>query len=57
MTESTTEMVVYEVELDSPSWFVIFEAPAGLSESEILERAIEEMTEKTYIYSMKSRPR
>jgi hypothetical protein len=45
--------VIYEVTLDHPSSYVCFEGPKGLSENEILSRAIEELTQKTTLWSVK----
>jgi hypothetical protein len=47
------EIVTYEVQLDHPDFYVEFQAPAGLTENEILNFAIEEMTRKTEIWSVK----
>lgn len=49
------KMVVYEVELDHPNAFVSFEAPDNLSNSEILVRAIDELTRNTVIWSVKKK--
>ena len=45
------EIVTYEVQLDHPDFYVEFQAPDGLTENEILNFAIEEMTRKTEIWS------
>jgi hypothetical protein len=45
------EIVTYEVQLDHPDFYVEFQAPAGLTENEILNFAIEEMTRKTEIWN------
>jgi hypothetical protein len=47
------ELVTYEVELDIPDFFVSFEAEKGLTEDQILERAIEEMTRIARIWKVK----
>ena len=47
------EIVTYEVQLDHPDFYVEFQAPDGLTENEILNFAIEEMTRKTEIWSVK----
>ena len=47
------EIVTYEVVLSYPDFYVEFQAPAGLTENEILNFAIEEMTRKTEIWSVK----
>ena len=47
------EIVTYEVQLDHPDFDGEFQAPAGLTENEILNFAIEEMTRKTEIWSVK----
>jgi hypothetical protein len=47
------ETVTYEVQLDRPDFFVSFEAEKGLTEDQILERAIEEMTRNTSVWSVK----
>jgi len=47
------ELVTYEVELDSPDCFVMFEAEKGLGPDEILNLAIEEMTRKTRVTKVK----
>ena len=47
------ETVTYEVQLDCPDFFVSFEAEKGLTEDQILERAIEEMTRNTSVWSVK----
>ena len=47
------KIVTYEVELDHPNAFVIFEAPEGLTESEILNKAIDELTRKTILWNFK----
>ena len=47
------EIVTYEVQLDHPDFYVEFQAEAGLTEDEILTFAIEEMTRKTEIWSVK----
>ena len=47
------EIVTYEVALSYPDFYVEFQAPAGLTENEILNFAIEEMTRKTEIWSVK----
>ena len=47
------EIVTYEVALSYPVFYVEFQAPAGLTENEILNFAIEEMTRRTEVYSVK----
>ena len=47
------EIVTYEVTLNHPDFYVEFQAPFGLTENEILNFAIEEMTRKTEIWSVK----
>lgn len=46
------EDALYCVSLDQPDFYVEFYAPKGLTQSQILERAIEEMTRKTSIWSV-----
>ena len=46
----TIDTVRYEVELDTPSFYVEFDGPRGLSEYEILERALEEVERQATIY-------
>jgi len=45
--------VTYEVQLNHPDFYVEFQAVAGLTENEILNFAIEEMTRRTEISSVK----
>ena len=47
------EIVTYEVQLDHPDFYVEFQAEAGLTEDQILTFAIEEMTRRTEVYSVK----
>jgi hypothetical protein len=47
------ETVTYEVQLSRPDFYVEFQAPAGLTEDQILTCAIEEMTRNTEVYSVK----
>lgn len=47
------EIVTYQVELNHPDFYVEFQAKEGLSENEILNRAIEEMTRNTEIWNVK----
>jgi hypothetical protein len=47
------ETVTYEVQLNHPDFYVEFQAVAGLTENEILNFAIEEMTRRTEISSVK----
>ena len=47
------EIVTYEVTLSYPDFYVEFEAVSGLTQDEILICAIEEMTRKTEIWSVK----
>jgi len=47
------ETVTYEVQLNHPDIYVEFQAVAGLTEDQILERAIEEMTRNTSVWSVK----
>ncbi len=42
----------WEVELDKPEYFAIVEVPKGATKWEIMEAAIKQMTDKTYIYRM-----
>lgn len=46
------EIVTYEVELNRPDFYVEFEGPAGLTQDQILARAIEEMSKKTEIWKV-----
>ena len=48
--------VLYEVELDHPDFFVSFEGPNNLTQDQILNRAIEEMTQKTSIFKVVKKP-
>ena len=45
--------VTYQVELNHPDFYVEFQAPEGLTEDQILTRAIEEMTRNTEVWSVK----
>ena len=45
--------VTYQVELNHPDFNVEFQAPEGLTDAEILNRAIEEMTRNTEVRSVK----
>lgn len=47
------ELVTYEVELDSPDFFVMFEAVNGLSQNDILDLAIQELTRNTRVTKVK----
>ena len=47
------EIVTYEVALSHPDFYVEFQAVSGLTQDEILTCAIEEMTRKTEIWSVK----
>ena len=47
------EIVTYKVQLSRPDFYVEFQAEAGLTEDQILTFAIEEMTRRTKIYSVK----
>ena len=47
------EIVTYEVQLDHPDFYVEFQAEAGLTEDQILTFAIEAMTWKTEVCSVK----
>ena len=47
------EIVTYEVQLDHPDFYVEFQAVAGLTEDQILTCAIEAMTWKTEVCSVK----
>ena len=49
------ETVTYEVQLDHPDFYVEFQAEAGLTEDQILTFAIEEMTRRTEVYSVKTK--
>jgi hypothetical protein len=49
------ETVTYEVQLSRPDFYVEFQAPAGLTEDEILTCAIAEMTRNTEIWSVKTK--
>jgi hypothetical protein len=49
------EIVTYEVALSYPDFYVEFQAVAGLTEDQILTCAIEEMTRKTEIWSVKTK--
>ena len=49
------EIVTYEVLLDHPDIYVEFQAEAGLTEDQILTFAIEAMTWKTEICSVKTK--
>jgi hypothetical protein len=53
--KNKSESVVYEVQLDKPDYYVEFFGPPGLSEWEILEKAIEEMISRTEIFEYKVR--
>jgi len=45
--------VTYQVQLNHPDFYVEFQAPEGLTEDQILTRAIEEMTRNTEVWSVK----
>ena len=47
------ELVTYEVELDSPDFFVSFQAEKGLSLEQIEFLAIQEMTRNTRVWNVK----
>ena len=49
------EIVTYEVQLDHPDFYVEFQAEAGLTEDQILTFAIEEMTRRTEVCSVKTK--
>lgn len=53
------KIVTYEIVLsgDHPDMFVIFDAPDNLTQSELLEKAIEAVTWKTYIFERKVKER
>jgi hypothetical protein len=46
------ELVTYEVELDSPDFFVSFQAEKGLSLEQIEFLAIQEMTRNTRVWNV-----
>ena len=46
----------YEVELDEPEVSVTFEGPDDMSEAQILNKAIEKLTDTTYIYRVVKKP-
>ena len=46
------ELVTYEVELDSPDFFVSFQAEKGLSLDQIEFLAIQEMTRNTRVWNV-----
>ena len=46
-------LVTYEVELDSPDFFVSFQAEKGLSLEQIEFLAIQEMTRNTRVWNVK----
>ena len=47
------ELVTYEVELDSPDFFVSFQAEKGLTLDQIEHLAIQEMTRNTRFWNVK----
>lgn len=47
------ELVTYEVELDSPDFFVSFQAEKGLTLDQIEHLAIQEMTRNTRVWNVK----
>ncbi len=47
------KIVTYEVQLNRPDFYVEFQAPEGLTQDEILNRAIETMTRNTEIWCVK----
>jgi len=49
------ETVTYKVQLSRPDFYVEFQAPAGLTEDQILTCAIAEMTRYTKIWSVKTK--
>lgn len=44
------KMATYEIQLDSPDYFVVIEAPDNATEHQLLDLAINEMTRKTSIW-------
>lgn len=44
---------LYKIELDKIETYVEFEAPDNLEKHELVELAIKEATQKTYIYRLK----
>lgn len=55
-TEELKRNVVYEVTLASPDGYVEFVGPDGLSDDDILAKAIQELTENTYVYRLRKVP-
>ena len=49
------EIVTYQVALSYPDFYVEFQAVSGLTQDEILTYAIEEMTRKTEVWSVKTK--
>lgn len=47
------EIVIYQVELNHPDFYLEFQDISGLTQNEILTRAIEEMTRSTEVWSVK----
>ena len=47
------EIVTYEVQLNHPDFYVEFQAVSGLTDDQILIRAIDEMTRNTEIWNVK----